>query len=130
MGQQQILLIVLAVILVGISVAIGIQMFKDNALSANRDAIMSDLASLAANVYKYKMSSTNIGGGGGVYTGIANHDVGTLLNENAQYTWAVDNATQMTLTGTGKQGTTPWIITCVVDTAGRTTFTITQTATP
>jgi hypothetical protein len=50
MGQQQILLIVLSVILVGVAVAIGISMFRDNAINSNRDAIYSDLNNFAANV--------------------------------------------------------------------------------
>ncbi|MCD4829173.1 MAG: hypothetical protein K8R90_07080 [Candidatus Cloacimonetes bacterium] len=127
MGQQQILLIVLGVILIGIALAIGISMFRDNAISSNRDAISSDLSQLAANAYRYKMSSSNIGGGGGSYAGMAAHDVGTLVNENATYTYVIDSATQVTITATGAQGATPWIIECEVDGAGRITFTVTQT---
>lgn len=127
MGQQQILLIVLSVILVGVAVAIGISMFRDNAINANRDAIYSDLSNFAANAYKYKMSSANMGGGGGAYTGMTDTHMGTLSNENAGYAYTVDNANQVTITGTGVQGATPWIIQCVVDGAGNTTYTITQT---
>ena len=48
MGQQQLLLIILGVIIVGIAVAVGITMFQDNAISANRDAVTNDLVQLAA----------------------------------------------------------------------------------
>jgi hypothetical protein len=41
MGQQQLLLIILGVIVVGIAVAVGITMFQDNAVSANRDAVVT-----------------------------------------------------------------------------------------
>ncbi len=43
MGQQQLLLIILGVIIVGIAVAVGITMFKTNAVSANRDALIGDM---------------------------------------------------------------------------------------
>ena len=43
MGQQQLLLIILGVIVVGIAVAVGITMFSDSAISANRDAVTNDL---------------------------------------------------------------------------------------
>ena len=133
MGQQQILLIVLSVILVGVAVAIGISMFRDNAINANRDAIYSDLSNFAANAYKYKMSSSNMGGGGGAYTNLSATHMGSVFaagstgNENASYGFVVDNANQVTITGTGKQGATPWIIVCVVDGAGNTSYTVTQT---
>jgi len=124
MGQQQILLIVLSVILVGVAVAIGISMFRDNAINSNRDAIYSDLNNFAANVYKYRMTPTNMGGGGGAYTGLAARDLGTLDNENATYTFTVDSADGVTINAVGKQGTTAWDIDCAIDATGATTYTV------
>jgi len=43
MGQQQLLLIVLGVIIVGIAVVVGINLFNANATNANRDGVISDL---------------------------------------------------------------------------------------
>ena len=48
MGQQQLLLIVLSVIIVGIAVVVGIQMFGASAASSNLEAVTSDLLHLAA----------------------------------------------------------------------------------
>ena len=42
MGQTQILLIVLSVIIVGVAVAVGIDQFAENALTSNRDAVAGD----------------------------------------------------------------------------------------
>ncbi len=42
MGQQQLLLIILGVIIVGIAVAVGITMFQDNAVDQNRSAVIAD----------------------------------------------------------------------------------------
>jgi Tfp pilus assembly protein PilN len=40
MGQQQILLIIVGIILVGIAVAVGITMFKDQAKISSTDALL------------------------------------------------------------------------------------------
>ena len=48
MGQQQLLLIVLSVIIVGIAVAVGITTFQSNAVEANRQAVISDLVNYAS----------------------------------------------------------------------------------
>ena len=51
MGQQQLLLIVLGVIIVGIAVVVGINLFNANATNANRDAVVSDLNNLGVCLY-------------------------------------------------------------------------------
>ena len=48
MGQQQQILIILGVIIVGIAVAIGITIFQDNAVEQNRSSVIADLSTLAA----------------------------------------------------------------------------------
>jgi Tfp pilus assembly protein PilE len=70
MGQQQLLLIILGVIVVGIAVAVGITMFQDNAVSANRDAITNDLVNLAARAQQYYRRPQALGGGEGSFTGL------------------------------------------------------------
>ncbi len=70
MGQQQLLLIILGVIVVGIAVAVGITMFKDNAISANRDAVVNDLVNLAARAQQYYRRPTDLGGGQGKFDAI------------------------------------------------------------
>jgi hypothetical protein len=67
MGQQQILLIVLSVILVGIAIAVGISMFRAQARNSNLDGIISDLNNLGSIAYQYKIRPVSMGGGGGEY---------------------------------------------------------------
>ncbi len=67
MGQQQILLIVLSVILVGIAIAVGITMFRAQARNSNLDGIISDLNNLGSIAYQYKIRPVSMGGGGGEY---------------------------------------------------------------
>jgi hypothetical protein len=39
MGQQQLLLIILGVIIVGIAIAVGLQLFQAGSVGANSDAV-------------------------------------------------------------------------------------------
>ena len=69
MGQQQLLLIVLGVIIVGIAVVVGINVFTASSKNANRDAVISDLTTLAAMAQQYYRKPTAMGGGGNDFTG-------------------------------------------------------------
>jgi hypothetical protein len=64
MGQQQLLLIILGAVVVGIAVVIGITMFQDNAISANRDAVTNDLVALGVRAQQYYRRPPAVGGGG------------------------------------------------------------------
>ncbi len=102
MGQQQLLLIILGVIVVGIAVAVGITMFQDNAISANRDAVTNDLVNLSARAQQYYRRPTALGGGQGAFTGM---DLGDLtskpINANGSYALTSVAAAQIVLDGTG-----------------------------
>ncbi|MCK9279773.1 MAG: hypothetical protein M0P71_04065 [Melioribacteraceae bacterium] len=69
MGQQQLLLIVLGVIIVGIAVVVGINVFTASSSQANRDAITADLTNLASLAQTYYRKPTALGGGGNTFTG-------------------------------------------------------------
>jgi hypothetical protein len=69
MGQQQLLLIVLGVIIVGIAVVVGINLFTANAVSSNRDGVVGDLTNLAATAQQFYRKPTAMGGGGYTFTG-------------------------------------------------------------
>lgn len=96
MGQQQLLLIILGVIVVGIAVAVGITMFTDNAVNANRDAVTNDLVNLAARAQQYFRRPTALGGGGNSFTGLTADDTGLrkLTNRatNANGTYSITGA--------------------------------------
>ena len=49
MGQQQLLLIVLGTIIVGVAVIVGINMFTTGAVNAERDALLQDVNAVAAS---------------------------------------------------------------------------------
>ncbi len=63
MGQQQLLLIVLGVFIVGIAVAVAIWMFRHNSQSADRDQLVNNLNNLAAKAEQYFRKPTILAGG-------------------------------------------------------------------
>ncbi len=104
MGQQQLLLIILGVIVVGIAVAVGITMFQDNAISANRDAVTNDLVNLSARAQQYYRRPTALGGGQGAFTGMTLSTLTTKpINANGTYALTTVAAQQIVLDGTGTE---------------------------
>ena len=112
MGQQQLLLIILGVILVGIAVAVGITMFKDSAVSANRDAVTNDLVNLASRAQQYYRRPKTSGGGGGSFTKLTVGSGMKLLtktssasvrNGNGTFTIVSNSASTLRLQGLGTE---------------------------
>jgi len=102
MGQTQILMIVLAVIIVGIAVAAGITMFGKSSVTANRDAVVSDCQSVVSAAQQFYKKPTEMGGGGRAFTGLTLAKLNwPASNLNGSYTLTVNNANQITVAGTG-----------------------------
>jgi Tfp pilus assembly protein PilE len=105
MGQQQLLLIILGVIVVGIAVAVGITMFSDSAISSNRDALTNDLVNLASRAQQFYRRPTSLGGGGNSFNLLTADAAGMARltnngsNANGTYTIALAGA------GTGTAAT-------------------------
>jgi Tfp pilus assembly protein PilE len=70
-GQQQLLLIVLGVIIVGIAIVVGMTTFKSNAVSANREQVVSNLLHLASRAQQYYMKPSSLAGGNRNFKGFA-----------------------------------------------------------
>jgi len=102
MGQQQLLLIVLGVIVVGIAVVVGINLFNANATLANRDGVISDLNNLGAMAQQHYKKPTSMGGGGNTFTGWSLANTGLDSTANGTYTSTV-GAQSVTLVGTGTE---------------------------
>jgi Tfp pilus assembly protein PilE len=122
MGQQQLLLIILGVIIVGIAVAVGITMFQDNAINSNRDAVSNDLVNLAARAQQFYRRPIGMGGGGNTFTGLTNNDAGiqkltqSQVNDNGSYSIKTAGDQSITLLGVGKYtiGTDSIKVECLV----------------
>lgn len=63
MGTQQLLLIVLGVVIVGIAIAVGVTMFRSNAQSSDRDQVVSDLENLGSKAQQYYRKPLSFAGG-------------------------------------------------------------------
>ncbi|MBC8204704.1 MAG: hypothetical protein H8E87_04250 [FCB group bacterium] len=61
MGQQQLILVVLSVIIVGVAVVVGIGMFQDNMTERNREAATSGLFNLGVKARNHYEISRLLG---------------------------------------------------------------------
>ena len=102
MGQQQLLLIVLGVIIVGIAVVVGINLFNANAEEAAKDGVVSDNTNLGAMAQQFYKKPLSMGGGGNSFTNFA---IPTGLQTTANGTYAPTPGDQTIIfTGTPTAG--------------------------
>jgi hypothetical protein len=99
LGQQQLLLIVLGVIVVGIAVLMGILLFRQNAIEEKRDAVINEGITVAHNAIQYYNKPKVLGGGGFSFLGwkIPSN---LKTSPNGSYIETV-NADDVKITGTG-----------------------------
>jgi hypothetical protein len=119
MGQQQLLLIILGVIIVGIAIAVGISQFGAHSTQANKDGVTSSLVNIAANAYQFKIRPTTMGGGGGSYTGYV---VPTKMTSDDNGTYAIQGsptATDIVFRGISSLNAS-YTADCTVDSTGKT----------
>ena len=122
MGTQQILLIVLSVIIVGIAVAVGITMFNQQAFNSNRNACISDLNMFATQAMAWwKTPETHGGAANGNGTVTPDGDVDLLiewigfenaagdgfLTGNGSYSITTNDGTDLVILAAGNEGTDP-----------------------
>lgn len=111
MGQQQLLLIILGVIIVGIAISVGIAMYNDHLISLNRDNVQHDLVMLSVQAEHYAALPQSMGGGGRSFVGLTADAAGLLKiasteftdNENGTYSiQTAGTASLVVLQGVGK----------------------------
>jgi hypothetical protein len=101
MGQQQLLLIVLGVIIVGIAIVLGIAMFRQNSIDQKRDMLINEGITVANNALEYFRKPTTYGGGQNSFTG---WKIPTQMvnGPNGSYSATVA-ADKVEITGTGNE---------------------------
>jgi len=126
MGQQQLLLVILVTIIVGIATVVAINIFGTAADQANRDAVRQDLMAASVQAQAVWARPTLMGGADRDFQAyVTANSAGELLallnvpstdpdfdpetdtsieNENGIYTIAVQGEDQMTLTGQPASG--------------------------
>jgi len=126
MGQQQLLLLVLGIVIVGLAVVVGIQAFGENQKKANADALVNDAIRIASDAQAWKLKPEAFGGGA---NGDAD-DFSTFTLEKVGYT--VDGSGDYSnLNGDFSitASTTSLIIVAVSETTLANTITVTVTGT-
>jgi hypothetical protein len=106
MGTQQLLLIIVGVVLIGIMVMIGVFMFRDQAAATNRDALSNDLVHFASGAQKYYRRPPMMGGGGSSFDGLTLTNLTSKpRNANGTYQLETDpvsgNPASVKIIGTG-----------------------------
>ena len=103
MGQQQLLLIVLGTIIVGVAVVVGINMFTTGAINAERDALLQDVNNIASSAAAYWRKPAALGGGARDFSAVADVVVfgADSANANGTYVLSAPGVTSFTLTATG-----------------------------
>ena len=119
MGQQQLLLIVLGVILVGVAVVVGIQYFAVGAEEGAKDELIAHSLTIGANAQEWYKKPVAMAGGGGAWDVSGGATVAfdayytsnlTKLHATTNsaaplgYAVTVDGPDQITIVGTPKAG--------------------------
>ena len=132
MGQQQLLLLVLGIVIVGLAVVVGIQAFGENQKKANSDALVNDGVRIASDTQAWVLKPQAFGGGDGDPSGVTFDALGyeasggTYANLNGDFTMTATSSSVI-ISGTssansnfvkvGVFGTTPE---CIVTAIGST----------
>jgi len=104
MGTQQLLLIILGVVIIGVAMAVGLSLFSANSVQSNKEAIIHDVINIfATSAYQHYLRPSSMGGGQYSYTtsnGGTAYKIPKKLLTNANGTYEVVNtATTCTIKG-------------------------------
>jgi len=111
MGQQQLLLILVGTVIVGIAIAVAISLFTDQAAATNRDEVVNDLAHYATAAQGHYRKPRMLGGGGRSFNGLTMDKI-TVTHTSPQHlngTYTLDpdpvggDPAFITLTGVGTE---------------------------
>ena len=86
MGQQQLLLLVLGTVIVGLAVVVGIDAFSENRNKSNADALVNDAVRLASDAQAWRLKPAAFGGGADATLGdVTPEDLGYETNGDGDY---------------------------------------------
>ncbi|MBK8944125.1 MAG: hypothetical protein IPM32_02540 [Ignavibacteriae bacterium] len=69
MGQQQLLLILLGILVIGVAIFVGVELFTSNAIEQKRNEIINECTILASEAQLYYRKPKVYGGGGKSFVG-------------------------------------------------------------
>lgn len=111
MGQQQLILLVLATVIVGLATVVGIRAFSENADKSNADAMLQDAIRIANDFQAARQKPAPLGGiptfTGSTFSniGYASPNGNDYTNLNGRFTLAVVGGDEITITGDGGTAT-------------------------
>jgi len=107
MGQQQLLLLILASLITGAAVLLGVNLFQQNAGQANMDAVTQDCLTIATKTKAWYNRPNFLGGGGHDFTDISFVNLGyaadPYINENGSYSFGSITPNSVEVIGDGKE---------------------------
>lgn len=107
MGQSELLKIFLGIIIIGIAIYVGLQLFSSNEIDADRNTMIGHFKDITASTLQYYTRGTFAGGGGKTFTGyVLSEKLATT--PTAIYTTEVLSPTSIKVVGTStkKSGNT------------------------
>lgn len=125
MGTQQLLLIVLGVIIVGVAVVVGIGLFGNQTQQANADSVLGDCMRIASGSQTWHGKPKSLGGGGESFIGLTLQKAGwkTSTNMNGSYALSSITTSSVIITGTGNANVTV-VVTAYRDSVSSPTITL------
>ena len=114
MGQQQILLVILVTIIIGVATVVAINTMEESRTQSNKSAMRQDILMIMNDARVYYEKPQVLGGGGKSFDTISKEQILAVdkTNENAKYTISGSGKTvtvegesqssSITLTATGK----------------------------
>jgi hypothetical protein len=107
MGQTQLLLVVLGLLLIGVAIYVGVSIFSANTVEDTRNAIIVDLQNFATRANAYYWKPVSQGGGGKSFSEITLAQIYPMAeNVNARYSIESTENDQCVIVGVGKIVTT------------------------
>jgi len=104
MGQQQMLLVLMAVMVVGIALVLGLTMFQENAMAANQDEVRDALMTVAVRAQGWYRRPAMLGGGSRSFSQISwtkiNFDSSTI---SGVFTMTNKQQASFRITGVSKE---------------------------
>jgi len=101
LGQQQLLLILLSIIIVGIAIVVGINVFSASAAESKRDSVKNELLHLGGMAQQYYKTPSVYGGGERKFI---NWEIPTTLRSTANGSYRANvSDQQVVLIGVGNE---------------------------
>ena len=98
MGQSQLLIIAVSVLIIGIAILAGAGFFQSNDIDANKKVMIDDFHHIAINAVRYYRRIPALGGGGYKYDGYE-LPVGYQSNLNGRYSTRVISSEVLEISG-------------------------------